>query len=273
MDEGTLPQPELGRGAGSLHDAIADLFRLYDPNKLSSVVDLVAEFGGDEEGLKARLEKAAGVPGFFAAQHLHFASRFFDAPRALYDESFVPPYPDARPLDNVSKAACLLPADGASRPLLGKLHADMRGESDAAWWRGDVPATLLDWLAAALPPGPASACLQPWVKEKARVRVLTRQASPDGGSNLCAWSGHIKGADADGNVLLVGVERTAISWVRMDAAAGERQEGAAAGGPQQPAPSERLMQVVLVGDSILSVARERERGGEGRSAKADLLHR
>jgi hypothetical protein len=255
-----LPLPELGgSGTGFLHEAISDLFRLYDPSRLSSVVDLIAEYGGDEEGLKGRLEASLGVPGFFGARHLHFGSRFFDAPRALYDEAFVPPYPDARPLDNISKAACLLPVPDAaagsataSRPLFGKLHAESRGESDAAWWRGDVPGTLLDWLASALPPGPMAACLQPWIRDRVCVRVLTRQVAADGSASICAWRGHIKGADADGNVLLVGVQRHTVAVVDPDGGGSV----ADAGGEE-----EHNLQVLLVGDSILSIGRGQAEAG------------
>lgn len=96
----------------SLLSLVEDVFRCWDPSRLSSARSVVsaASAGGaaGEALLASSLERQYGIAGYFVNYGAHFAGRHFDARRALYDGNIVPPIPAASPFDNVHKAQAML---------------------------------------------------------------------------------------------------------------------------------------------------------------------
>jgi hypothetical protein len=68
------------------------------------------EVQGFVQGMRDRLEREHGAPGWFRGARVNFRSRSFDARLALYDPHVVPPCARAAPLDRLSACAILLPA-------------------------------------------------------------------------------------------------------------------------------------------------------------------
>lgn len=241
-------------------EAIEDFLRLFAPEGSLSATDVIAQHGDNAE---AQLESLCSTPDFFRTQHLHFASQFFDPVQALYADSFVPPVPDSRPLDNVHKAQVLVPrkrADAQETARVGISHSSSLNDRDAAFWRGDVSDTLFSWLADAFPAGPKATCLQQAVKQHKRVRVVTRYAS--GAVHVISeWYGWLKGADNDGNVALIGATRHVMHHSPIETAevsTAQQQDRAPPVGFR-----ERVLQVVLLGHTVVSLSQDSTHVGSG----------
>jgi hypothetical protein len=130
---------------GGARDLLADFFRLYDPARLPRVEELAAgadASAGGPASLFAQLEAEYDAPDFFSSTAFNFRSRFFDPLAALYEPGVLPPVPAVRPLDNLTKAAVLLPASdpGSKRYVqLGVLHDEETRRKDEARRGGRRP--------------------------------------------------------------------------------------------------------------------------------------
>lgn len=106
----------------TFRDLLVDLFRLYDPDKLSDVDEILATHADtpvtaeDDDGdgvagevehqeLAQFLEDKYSVPGFFDLFEYNFCGKYFDPLKCLYDGHVVPPVPTVRPQDNVHKVS------------------------------------------------------------------------------------------------------------------------------------------------------------------------
>ena len=182
---------------------LEDFFRSYSPERLRDVPVYLGKDPETHEALMRGLEDEFGAPRFFELSPYNFSGRGFDARAALYDGHLVPPVPTALPLDNLSKAAVLLPPSvqlelGETRAgsvATGKIHGAEAEFRDAR--RG----TLLDWLCAELPTEGPLGTLRALREAGALVHVLMEGHSGDGGV-----SGRLTGVDSFFNVILTGVD-------------------------------------------------------------------
>jgi hypothetical protein len=218
---------------------------------------------------RARARAAGWLTNGACARAL--SSAHFDARAALYAAGGAVdvPYPQARPLDCVAKAAALLPAGagagaGAPLPRLGVLHGARAAERDRAWRAGEVGAPALRQLAAAAAGvGAPAAAAARWAADRRAVRVLLR--AHDG---LVTVTGSLAAVDALGNVLLLGARRDggARGCPDDDGGGGGGGGGGVGGGGGGGGGGDsvvgfltggdgaRARQLLLSGDAVVSIA-------------------
>jgi small nuclear ribonucleoprotein (snRNP)-like protein len=245
----TLVPPPPPSRAIDLADALLDFFRIHDPDKLPSAEAIAASYASRVPLLEAFLSvKYACGEAPLARARLCALSHFYDPLAALYDDTARPPLLDVAPADSLHKAAELLPvggdADGA--PLLRRgpsLSAEAAArDARAAASAAGLAMCLLDYWADAHMTGPLS-LLRVLALERALVRVVV--LSGDGGGPRGCLRGVLRGFDSAGSLLLTEASEEVVC------ARGERR-------------TRQVGHVLLVmGNAVLSVARER-RGGAGK---------
>lgn len=118
---------------------LQDFYRLYAPDKLGTLGQVVEKYRADPGALKAFLEAKYKVPGFFASAWINLRSSFLDPLACLYEEGVVVPVPSAQPVDNMVKCKALLPGyqprsavggDGGDAGL--GLDAEAEGDKEEA---------------------------------------------------------------------------------------------------------------------------------------------
>ena len=119
----------------SFADLLVDFFRIFCPERVSTVDGLVRANAHHMDRLFAQLESEYHAAGFFATFDMCFHSRFFDPRRVLYNKDVIPPVLLARPLDNLHQAQSLLPSAQGTR-LLGVRHTDTVAQADARYREG-----------------------------------------------------------------------------------------------------------------------------------------
>jgi hypothetical protein len=196
---------------------VEDIFRCWDPERFHRARTLAAAASArgikGENNLARELEEEYGINGYFTNYGVHFAGRFFDAKRALYDGHVVPPIPAASPFDNVHKAQALLPdgiASGDAAPIViatGRLHSKAVQVADAQRRKHRTRAPPLEQIAATATAAAAASSspfsfLSRALSSRAIIAILVHAAIPPPYDAPAIVIGRLISFDADGNVLL-----------------------------------------------------------------------
>ncbi|KAJ1447621.1 hypothetical protein M885DRAFT_185556 [Pelagophyceae sp. CCMP2097] len=203
-------EPPADGADAAFRGRVVAYYATNNPSNLDAVNDIVIKYRGREADLWRKLHKKYGAPPKAAApapapaaangDPLDFRSPAFDAALALRSDAR-PPFPDAKPLDNITKCKRLLPAwceDHDSRVKVGAHHVVAAPSVSAS--RG---AALLGELADPLREGPFSVLWRA-LSDRAAVSVVVRRARTVRGRCV----GLLKAFDKHMNLVLIDATET-----------------------------------------------------------------
>mmetsp|Transcript_16032 Transcript_16032/g.24048 ORF Transcript_16032/g.24048 Transcript_16032/m.24048 type:complete len:228 (-) Transcript_16032:809-1492(-) len=219
----------------SFRDQVRAYYEQHNPEKLSSLDEIVRKFSGREADLWKKLRKK-----YAPSRPLDFRSESFDALLALNTPNLLPPIPSAPTLDNISKFRHLLPCDSEQFEARVSSHATGSKSVNNPSSSSSRGRSLINTIIDPVRHGPLS-LLWRALQERRRILVKIRGAKMSKIRGSC--QGLLKAFDRHMNMFLVDVIET---FLPPTATRKQRSSNFQV--------SRRLPNLFIRGDNIISVS-------------------